>query len=98
MGKTPIHLSHLSDEELLLAVDRECSPRRAAMVREHIAQCPACHTRMNELERTLADFLSFHEESVQSRPSPETRSRNALKAQLSQAGRTTGDSPPWFPA
>lgn len=77
--------THPSDEEMLLVADRECSPRRAAKLRGHLAQCAACHARMAELEATLAAFISLHEQAVLSQPARDALRHN-LKAQLAEAG------------
>lgn len=47
---------HISDEELLLAVDGELSGHRAEQVLAHVASCPACRARMDALETAAADF------------------------------------------
>jgi len=41
--------SHLSDQELLLAVDGELPPRDAARVQSHLAACWACRSRNQEI-------------------------------------------------
>jgi Putative zinc-finger len=88
---------HLSDEEMLLVADRECSPRSAAKVREHLAQCAPCHERMIELETTLAEFVAMRERTVLSQPPASDRLRRTLKARLSEAGRNSTKTPLWLP-
>jgi hypothetical protein len=46
---------HLSDRDLLLSADRELPQRQDARVRRHLAECTACHSRMDALGRTLAE-------------------------------------------
>ena len=86
-----IHLKnwhgHPADQELLLVADRECSLRRAAKVKEHLDRCAPCRARMSQLESTLADFISLHEDRIQMQPPARTGVRASLKAQMSKAGR-----------
>jgi anti-sigma factor RsiW len=42
--------SHLSDQELVLAVDGELSPARAEQVSAHLVECWPCRTRKQEME------------------------------------------------
>jgi anti-sigma factor RsiW len=89
--------SHASDEELLLLADRECSTRRAAKLREHLAQCAPCRVRLAALENTLADFIGAHEQRIASQPPASPILRNRLKAALTEAGglcRTLPSQPP----
>ena len=45
--------SHPSDQELVMAADGELSGRRESAVREHLACCWSCRTRMNEIEAAI---------------------------------------------
>jgi hypothetical protein len=74
---------HPPDEQLLCFAERELSPGRAAAIRVHVAQCQSCHERLIQLQTTLADFVSLHEESLTPLPSVSTRERAAFKARLS---------------
>ncbi len=47
---------HLSDHDLLLAVDAELTPERELEVRSHLARCEKCRERMHAFERTSADL------------------------------------------
>jgi anti-sigma factor RsiW len=51
---------HASPQELLLFADGELSPRRASLVRAHLAACWDCRTRIAEIDRTIADFVRIH--------------------------------------
>jgi hypothetical protein len=81
------HQTHLSNEELLLFSDQELPTKQAARAREHVAQCELCHQRLAQLENTLADFLDFHEQEIQSQSFPSANARPLLKARLSEASR-----------
>ena len=86
---------HPSHEELLLVADREASPRKAAKIREHLAQCAPCHAQMDAIEKTLADFILLHEERVQAQP-PSAGSRAMLKARLSAVAHEARSSESWL--
>jgi hypothetical protein len=77
--------SHLSDEEILLFIDRELPARRHARARLHLAECQSCNQRRSELEGTLSDFARIHEQTVSSRDSNLFRSRSLLKARMADA-------------
>ena len=55
---------HLSDEEVLLFVDRELPSRRDAQARAHLEHCESCSKRRDELESTLAQLVRVHEETI----------------------------------
>lgn len=75
---------HLSDEELLQALDGELSARDAGRIQSHLASCWACRTRQQEIEAAIGDFIRLQRETFGHRiPSPDGP-RALLKAQLSQ--------------
>ena len=75
---------HLSDRDLLLAVDGELSARDARRVELHLAACWTCRVRRQELETAIGDFVRLHRQNfVDSIPPPEGP-RAMLKAQLAQ--------------
>ena len=71
---------HLSDNELLLAVDGELPPQRDAEVRGHLHACWACRKRMQEVEANIASFIGGYQSSLDSQipPSDGTRLRTML--------------------
>src|ERR1700722_12142530 len=77
--------AHLLDEELLLFSDQELPTRRAARVREHVAQCELCRGRLTKLENALASFADLHEREFQAQTFSSVTSRNLRKARLSDA-------------
>jgi hypothetical protein len=84
---------HLSDQEILLAADRELSARRRARVQAHLASCPACSARLMEIERTLAEASRIRQsESSQQLPSAGA-SRALLQARLAQSSASRSQSP-----
>jgi hypothetical protein len=76
--------SHLSDEEILLFIDRELPSQRRVRARFHLAECQSCSRRREELESTLSDFSRIHEETVSSLDSNLFRSRSLLKARIAE--------------
>jgi hypothetical protein len=87
----PDHL-HPSDSELLMEADGELEERRAAKVRAHLAACWACRTRMQEINRTIADFVHLREET-----SPRLTSmdgpRALLRSRLAELAAKTPRTP-----
>lgn len=84
---------HISDDELLLFSEGETSPRRAAVVREHLEACSPCHERLKDLQRIAADaFRAYHDEFDRELPSA-SGPRAALRAQLQElSARSTRSS------
>ncbi len=76
--------SHLSDQELLLAVDGELTPREAERVESHLAACWACRVRKQELETTIGEFVRFQRQNFDLRIPSSDGPRALLKAQLAQ--------------
>jgi len=84
--------SHLSDQELLLAVDGELSARDAGRAQSHLAACWTCRVRKQEIEATIGEFIHLHRRNLDVHIlSPDGR-RASLKmqlAQLAEAQRTS---------
>jgi hypothetical protein len=78
--------SHLSDRDLVLAIDGEISRERGLAVREHLALCPSCRERMSGIEGTIAGFAEAHRPALDSRVPPSAGPRALLKARLADAG------------
>ncbi len=81
--------AHLSDEELLLFIDRELSSRREARAREHLAQCPPCCNRRNEIENTLAEAANIHEDRLNSLEQLPIDSHFQLRARMAETAIRT---------
>jgi hypothetical protein len=77
--------SHLSDEEILLFIDRELSSRRQLRARIHLGQCQSCSGRRAELEAASTGFSRVHEETANSLDSNVFRSRSLLKARIAES-------------
>jgi hypothetical protein len=80
--------SHLSDQELILAVDGELSARDAGRAQSHLAACWACRGRQQEIEATIGDIVRLHRRNVDGELPPADGPRALLKAQLSQLAET----------
>jgi anti-sigma factor RsiW len=76
---------HLSDRELLQAIDGELSPQRAEQARAHLVSCDQCEQRSRKFERATARFTSLHREELDSQLPSGANPRAALKAQITEA-------------
>ena len=76
--------SHLSDQELLLAVDGELSPHEAERVDSHLAACWACRVRKQEIETAIGEFVRFQRQNFDLRIPSSNGPRALLIAQLAQ--------------
>jgi hypothetical protein len=76
--------SHLSDQELLQAVDGELSARDAGRVHSHLVACWACRARQQEIETSIGEFIRMHRRNLDPRIPSADGPRALLKAQLSQ--------------
>jgi anti-sigma factor RsiW len=85
--------SHLSDQELVLAADGELPPGRDAQIREHLAGCPACRSRMAALENASTDFARLHFGNPDLPPVAPARA--LLKAQLAAEFAATSAGNEW---
>src|SRR5580658_2690178 len=80
----PNETNHLSDQQILLDLDNELSPRRRDLVRAHLAACAACRARAQEIENTFAEFARLRQrDSAQQLPSADA-ARALLQARLAE--------------
>ena len=75
---------HISDEELLRAVDGELEPARRGEVNAHIESCWTCRTRMSELNNTIAGFIRNQQESMELLLPPPDGARALLKLRMAE--------------
>ena len=54
------HDHHLTDQELLLALDHELPPRRQASVEVHLAQCAACRARRARIDHAAENVTALY--------------------------------------
>ncbi len=83
---------HISDEELLRAVDGELEPARRGEVNAHIDSCWACRTKMNELNNAIAGFIRNQQESIEVLLPPPDGARALLKLRMAELSY---ESPAW---
>ncbi len=76
--------SHLSDEELLQAVDGELSTHDGGGVESHLAACWACRARKQEIEAAIGEFIRAHRQNLDWRIPSADGPRALLRAQLAQ--------------
>jgi hypothetical protein len=89
--------SHLSDQQLLLDVEGELSPRDENLVREHLHACWKCRARRQELENAIVDFVRIHQQDLDAKIPPAAGPRALLKARIAQLSATEPDwRPEWF--
>jgi Putative zinc-finger len=79
---------HLSDQELLLAVDGELAPRDAVRVQSHLAACWTCRARKQEIEGAISEFIRVQRQNLDMQLPPADGPRAMLKAQLAQLAET----------
>jgi hypothetical protein len=75
---------HLSDKQLLMAVDGELSASDAALVESHIAACWSCRTRKQEIEAAIGEFVRAHRREFDVQIPSADGPRALLKARLAE--------------
>lgn len=53
-----MHMPHIPDDELLLALDGELEPSAATRVRAHLDSCWHCRSRQQRLTGAISDFMA----------------------------------------
>jgi hypothetical protein len=74
--------AHISDEDLLLAIDGELSEEQAAQVDRHVTACWACRAHRQEIENAIAVYVRVHRRNLDGRIPPVAGPRALLKARL----------------
>lgn len=89
------HDRHLTDREIVEAIDRELPPSREPAVEQHLSRCWRCRARRAKIEQTMSQFVHL-QESVSPVPLPPEGPLARLRAQL---GRERGErSARWRPS
>lgn len=73
--------AHLSDEDLLRTLDGEMPGRRKAATDSHLAACPSCRARQNEIQTAIVEFVQSYRTLDQNLP-PVDGPRALLKTRL----------------
>jgi anti-sigma factor RsiW len=76
--------AHISDEDLLLAIDGELPGEEAAQVAAHLEQCWACRVRRQKIESAIAVFMKVHERNLSPELPAASGPRALLRAQLAR--------------
>jgi hypothetical protein len=79
--------AHLSDRELIMAMDGELAPRDANRVHAHLEACWTCRSRKTELERAIIDFVGLRHHDLPLPPADGPRAM--LKALLADAAQSS---------
>jgi len=82
---------HLPDQQLLLDVEGELSPRDEKRVRAHLAGCWKCRARRQELENAITGFVRVYQRESETKLPPVAGPRALLKAQLAQLSATAAN-------
>ncbi len=77
---------HLSDQELLQALDGELTPKETERAQLHLAACWACRARQQEIEAAIGEFIRLQRGALDARLPSADGPRAMLKAQLAQLG------------
>ncbi len=88
--------AHISDEDLLLAIDGELEDRAAADVKRHLLACWACRARRRGIEDAIAVYVRAHRRNLNPRIPSAAGPRALLKARLAN-GAETRPALPRFP-
>ncbi len=77
---------HLSDQELLQALDGELTPRETQRAESHLAACWACRSRRQEIEAAIGEFIRLQRGAFDEQLPSAEGPRALLKAQLAKLG------------
>jgi anti-sigma factor RsiW len=77
---------HLSDQELLQALDGELTPRETHRAQSHLASCWACRARRQEMETAIGEFIRLQRGALEDQLPSAEGPRALLKAQLAELG------------
>jgi anti-sigma factor RsiW len=79
---------HISDEDLLLAIDGELPAGEAARVARHLTACWDCRARRQEIEDAIAVYIRVHRRNLDPQIPPAAGPRALLKARLAEIAKT----------
>jgi anti-sigma factor RsiW len=74
---------HISDDDLIMAMDGELEEPRRGEVNRHLSHCWECRGRRAQFERAIEDYMVVHRAMAEDlRPSPEAGPTARLRATL----------------
>lgn len=76
--------SHLSDRELVMAMDGELAIHDLKRVESHLESCWTCRSRRQDLERAIAEFVHLYRSPADLQLPPSAGPRAMLKARLAE--------------
>lgn len=85
MRQTTPH--HPSDDELLLAADRELQPARQVNVGRHLSNCQTCALRLGRMQELLRDAGTLYQHDYRARPDRDV-ARPRLQRALGELSET----------
>ena len=88
---------HLSDRELVLAMDGELSRTRRVRVSAHLDGCPACRMRLERAALTFADFVDVHRDEAPATRAAHRDLRTRLQTRMIEtAGPLRSEAGQWW--
>ena len=82
---------HLSDEQLLFALDGELGAGESAQVKIHLEACWSCRARSEEIEEAIASVVEYRDLLATSFGPVSTGGRARFVTQLQQLARSVGN-------
>jgi hypothetical protein len=86
---------HLTDAELLSAVDGELTRARAQKAQGHLSECASCRERADQLTTASASFAEAHWQELDHSVPPGARARTQLKVRLMDAAAGRKENRAW---
>lgn len=87
---------HLSDQELLQALDGELTPKEVERAKSHLAACWACRSRQQEIDAAIGEFIRLHHGALDSQLPSAEGPRALLKARLGELSAAQSTRSRWF--
>src|SRR5580692_7048485 len=78
------NFAHLSDEDLLRAIDGELPEAEAADAEAHLENCWSCRARRQEIESAITVFMKVHERNLSPNLPQPAAPRALLRARIAQ--------------
>jgi hypothetical protein len=79
---------HLTDQELLLDIERAPGGQKEKLIRAHLDECWKCRARRNDLESAITDFVHIYQREFETELPPAAGPRALLRARLAQLSAT----------
>src|SRR5579863_7270139 len=86
---------HLSDEQLLLALDGELSTQEAARVDAHVLSCWSCRARREQIEKAIGHVVEYRARLIEPYLPIPPGGRARFITRLEELARTAARPPLW---